>query len=372
MQKAKFKILMLVFLGSFVFFGNARAATLYAGSAQENVNEGQTFVVEWYVDTEREPLNLLNLQLKFSAETLDILEMSKGNSILSLWLKEPFTDNTTGVIELIGGAPGGFNHSRAPILRTTFFAKKTGKAQISMNQSSVAFRHDGKGSAAPFRFSPLVFVISPADTLPVKISSPTHPEQAEWSRENRAILKFSHRNGEIYSYSFSQNIDVFPDNTPDQIRDEYIYENLPDGIYYFRLNSQASPQTWQEAGIYRVQIDQTAPEDFEPVIAAHTQTADGKKFVSFSTVDKTSGMSHYEIKAGFLGAWQTASSPYLLSQPIVGNDIRIRAYDLAGNYREAAVSIVPLISNKMLLLISLVILGLAIIVTRQIWRMKHK
>lgn len=60
----------------------------------------------------------------------------------------------------------------------------------------------------------------------------------------------------------------------------------------------------------------------------------GKYFVSFFTTDSKSGVDHYEIKEGDNG-YKTAQSPYLLSDQNLRSVVRVRAYDVAGNYRES-------------------------------------
>ncbi len=363
-DNSKLKVLIFLCFGLFVLsFSFARAATLFSGSASQTVSEGQSFVIEWYLDTQNEPLNLLNLQLNFSSDTLRTVEASKGSSVLSLWLKEPAVDNETGSIQFTAGAPGGFNGSQIPILRTAFLAKKTGRAQIALSPSSQALRNDGRGMPADLIFTPLVFVVSPPGSLPVKISSPTHPDQNKWSKDTRAVFKFSSRPNEIYSYSFSQNIEIIPDNAPDEAKSEYVYENLPDGLYYFRLNSRTGVNTWQEAGIYRVQIDRTAPEDFVPIISSDEQTAEGERFVSFAAVDKTSGISHYEIESWPL-VWKQISSPYILSKSWIRNDYSLRAFDVAGNYREVKIPTKPIIPGYMLGLLAAGLLAILVVFLR--------
>ena len=368
----KLKILIALFFALFVFnFSFAEAAVLYAGSASENISEGQSFVVEWFVDTQNEALNLLSLQLNFSPDTLEVLEISRGSSILSLWLQEPTADQTAGTITFTAGAPGGFNDSNVPILRTTLLAKKAGRAQISMSESSVALRHDGKGTPASLNFAPLVFVIAANGSLPIDISSPSHPQQNKWSKENKAVIKFTPRPKEIYSYSFSKNVEIFPDNEPDGLKDEYVFENQADGIYYFRLSAQTGSQTWQEVGIYRLQIDRTAPEDFAPIISSERETVQGQKFMSFSTVDKTSGISHYEIETWPL-VWEKIPSPYIISRPWVRSAFYLRAFDLAGNYREIRVPAESLLPSYLVGLIIVCLLGLGIVLKKQIWKRNKK
>jgi hypothetical protein len=58
---------------------------------------------------------------------------------------------------------------------------------------------------------------------------------------------------------------------------------------------------------------------------------DGNYYVVFSTVDKQSGLDHYEIFES--GAWKAVSSPYKLRNQSLKGGVQIKAIDKAGNER---------------------------------------
>ncbi len=337
-NKPFLKILSCAFVLFFVWFGVSKAATLYAGSAYETVYEGETFVVEWYLDTEGASVNSLSLKLYFTPDTLEVAEASPGDSLISLWIKPPQFSNSQGVAELVGGAPLGFKRTDAPIFRTIFRAKTSGRASISMDQTSLALGGEAGGEPLPLRFRVLDFAVLPKDAKPVAISSPTHPDPDKWYKENRAVITFVPDPKEEYSYSMSSNLDVFPDDVADEQMSELVYENLPDGIYYFKLNSKIGPGVWQEAGVFRVQIDATAPELFVPVVSKTSDAFGGRPFLSFAAIDKVSGISHYKIKIGIISEWKTAQSPFVLPRFYIGNKVLVEASDFAGNARLAEIS----------------------------------
>ena len=363
------KNLMLLCL---IFFllpaAKTKAAVLYAGSPYEGVEQEQTFVVEWFLDTEQRVINTLSLKLKFTGDTLNVLDVSSGGSLIDFWLKAPVVNAESGTIELIGGSAGGLNGERIPIIRTSFQAKKQGRANIVMDQSSSVLLSDGRGTPDRLIFRELNFVISPPGLHPVSINSPTHPDQNSWYTSNDATIKFDPRPDEEYSYSFSSNLDIFPDEISDEPKEEIIYENLPDDIYYFKLNSRSGDSNWQEAVIFRVQIDATPPEEFTPQISSDPSVYDGKSFLVFSTVDKTSGISHYKIRTGLVGGATITQGPYILTaRPIFGNDIQIEAVDQAGNSRIVNVPYKGLLDlRKLSLAITLFIgIGLLIVIKKR-------
>ena len=324
----------------------ASAATLYAGSAYQSVYEGQTFVIDWYLDSQKENLNTVSLDLHFTPETLEVVQVEPGQSLLSLWVKPPEFSNTDGQIHLAGGVPGGFISDRAPLFRTVFRGLSSGPAQITMDSSSAVLLNDGQGSQAPLQFQVLNFAVAPKGSEPIVVRSATHPDQNAWYRENRVVLQFAPKNGEEYSYSFSSNLEITPPDQKMAVPAEITYESLPDGIYYFKLNSKIGNSRWQEAAVYRVQIDATPPERFLPLIAADPSTFGGKPFLSFSTVDKTSGMSHYKIRIGLFEKFHETRSPVELFRPVVGDEIMVQAIDAAGNVRTVTIKYPGYISQK--------------------------
>lgn len=371
-KKPYLKSLLYAFVLFFVWFSVAKAATLYAGSAYQTIEQDQTFVIDWFLDTENQEINGVVLKLNFTKDTLEAVEAGIGQSLLSLWIKNPTFSNDQGTVEFLGGAAGGLRGEKIPIFRTIFRAKAPGSARITMDASSVVLLNDGKGTPDKLVFKVLNFIVGPKGMLPITINSPTHPDPNSWYRKNRVIIKFIPRAGEDYSYSFSSNLEIFPDDQKDQILSELIYENLPDGIYYFKLNSRIDSSNWQEAGIFRVQIDFTPPEELHPQIASNPLIFAGQPFLSFSTVDKTSGISHYKVKVGVMGRLVEARSPFLLSRPILGNTTEIQAVDRAGNVRKVAISYPGLISWQMLIgVMVLIIAGLSLLLFRkQIGKLK--
>lgn len=346
-------LISVLFLGS----SKASAAVLYSAAANQDVYEGQSFVVDWFLDTEGKPINALDLKLNFSKDTLAVADVNTGNSLISLWINNPKADNDTGKIELTGGMPNGANAGNIPIFRTVFQAKTSGPAFINLDSSSVVLLNDGSGSSDLLKFKNETFNVYPKDFLPAAMTSPTHPDQNLWYKNRDMAIRFTPKSGEDYSYSFSSNIEIIPDDQKQEVPSEIKYPNLPDGIYYFKLNSKIGPSNWKEAAVYRVQIDATAPEAFTPAIGSDPSVFGGNSFVSFSTVDKTSGMSHYKVKVGLFGNSRETQSPYKLRKPLVGNSVAVTAFDAAGNQRQAVIAWPGYISTKIFVLI-LIALGL--------------
>lgn len=82
------------------------------------------------------------------------------------------------------------------------------------------------------------------------------------------------------------------------------------------------------------------PEIFSVEITSQSDIFDNQYFLVFSTTDKESGLDHYEVKESG-GNFVRAISPYLLKNQDLPSSITVRAYDQAGNYREAMTTSMP-------------------------------
>ncbi len=117
--------------------------------------------------------------------------------------------------------------------------------------------------------------------------------------------------------------------------------------------------------------DTSPPENFIPFIANNEAVFDGKYFVAFSTVDKGTGIDHYEVRESFWGwggNYVTAESPYLLKDQTLKSKIYIKAVDKTGNVRIVEIGA----QNKLVYflqgLICGIILLVCIFVSQKIWQ----
>lgn len=83
--------------------------------------------------------------------------------------------------------------------------------------------------------------------------------------------------------------------------------------------------------IAEVSADTIPPEPFVVHVESTRGVFDGKYYIVFSTVDKQSGLDHYEIYED--GAWNRVTSPYVLKDQSLKSGIQVRAIDKAGNIR---------------------------------------
>lgn len=84
--------------------------------------------------------------------------------------------------------------------------------------------------------------------------------------------------------------------------------------------------------------DDIQPEVFNPQVSRDDNIFGGKWFISFSTIDKQSGIDHYEVQettssSPDSGRWKVATSPYELTDQNLHSFIYVIAVDRQGNER---------------------------------------
>ena len=314
-------------------------ATLYLTPQSQTVYQGDSFIVEVRINTEDEEINAVEVGLTFPGDLLEVVDFSKGNSILQLFATEPKIQN--GEISFLGGVPGGFN-GEGLLAKISFLGKEIRKSKISFKETSQVLLNDGKGTPAELTLLEGNYeIIKKPEGLPI-ISSRSHQDQNKWFKNNNFHLRWDLIEEAQYSYLLSYDPLAEPDETPDRPEGELIwmgdmkYEGLEDGIYYFSLKQKLPGKDWSRSLSYRAMVDATSPEVFTLEIGEDPSLFEGKYFLSFATQDKMSGIDYYEIKEGKID-WKKVTSPYLLEDQALGKKIVVRAYDKAGNYQDSEI-----------------------------------
>jgi len=328
------QIILVSCLLSLVAF-SVNAATLYLLPQSQNVYKGESFIAELMIDTQGENINAVDVKIIFPDSLITVNDFEKGGSIFTLWAEEP--DIKEGEISFLAGVPGGFI-GNGLIGRINFLGKEVGKAKIDFSEDSKVLLNDGKGTPVNLKFSEGNYeVLEKSKDLPV-ISSSTNTDQNKWYKSSTLHLHWDLISGAEYSYILSKDPSAEPDNTPDKPEGDLIwmgdmdYKNLEDGIYYFFLKQKLPGKDWSPKITFRAMIDTRPPEEFKPEIAE----IEGKKYLVFSTTDKTSGVDHYEVletRDKKQDIWKKVESPYLLEDQSLQSKILVKAVDKAGNER---------------------------------------
>lgn len=319
-------------VGLLIFSGQAEAAILSINPRQEEFALGETFIVEVHLNSEGEVINAVKATINYDPDMLEVINVSKGGSFLTLWAQEPTFESSAGLVTLAGGIPNGSHVFDGIVTSITFRTRTPGGAEITFDQSNTSVHlNDGLGTSLPIAFKEGVFQIS--ETTFITITSPTHPDENKWYKNNSFTVNWGYSSDSKYSYVLSEDQDEVPDNKPEYSEGVVTFPDLEDGIFYFILREQsADSEPWQVVGKRRVMIDSQPPLPISALVSQDDQLFGGKFFLIFSTVDKVSGVDHYDIVEG--GSTHTyVDSPYVLKDQTRQSGLTVKAFDKAGNIR---------------------------------------
>lgn len=277
-----------VFLAALVVFCAplfSDAATLYMDPAETHAFRADTLTVNVRVDTdEDECINTVDGVITYDPAIVAV-DVSRGDSILTLWPESPKIDQENNRITFAGGIPNGYcgriagdprltNIVAKLVFQVPGFAVGLGGAS---NEANIVFApetrvllHDGTGADAPLRtFGSKVILDTKAGA---KI-------QNDWLA--------------------AVNADIDP------------------------------------------------PAPFSIELVQNDEVFGGKYYIVFSTTDKQTGLDHYEVFEEPIEemslfrwgepdrSWTIAENPYVLADQNLKSIIRVKAIDKAGNERIA-------------------------------------
>ena len=271
----------------FISASFANAASLYIDPADGIYGEGNTFSVKVRIDTQEECINAVSATISYPNEIVKAVDVARGESILSLWTEEPEINHDDGTIHFSGGLPGGY----------------CGRIQGDPGFTNV--------------IAELIFQV-PGLTIGADQAS------------NSGKIAFSDDTVVLLNDGFGSKAQLF-------VSDSVIRIGPP--------ASEGVSNDWFEI----IRSDDIRPEPFSIELLRDESVYGGKWFIVFSTLDKQSGIDHYEIyetdidNEGFIrntkkeevSLWTIGRSPYVLEDQSLNSIIRVRAIDKAGNERVA-------------------------------------
>jgi len=100
----------------------------------------------------------------------------------------------------------------------------------------------------------------------------------------------------------------------------------------FEINVLPKPTDYKSYDVWQETLnnDHTSPEGFKIYFGQDDSVYDGKKFLYFNAVDKTSDIKYYEVQEGDLDSVRSGST-YVIQEQEKQNKIKVTAYDLSGN-----------------------------------------
>ncbi len=349
------KILLVCISFILVFFSvlaaAAQAADLYLSPPTGIYTIGSNFSINVAIDSKGVSINAAEGSLSFNTDELQVINISRDDSIFSLWTIEPNISNPAGgsaVIDFAGGTPKSFSGQDGNIITVNFKALKNAESRVNFLSGAI-LAADGKGTNVIEKIQGGVYtlklnsVILQAEYVSLdgapqepNVYSSSHPDSLKWYANNNA--KFSWVLSEDVAAvrsSLDKNPKSIPDETYSTKLSEKEFTHLEDGVWYFHIQFK-NEAGWGKIGHFRFQIDKTKPEKFNIILRERTDpTEPTAKFV-FEAFDAISGIDYYKIQidGGEPFIWSDDGS-HLYVSPLLapGKHVLIaEVYDKAQNY----------------------------------------
>ncbi len=367
MTKAQYSTLAICAVVLFAFPFTASAADLLFSPVTGNFGVGKEFSVQVSLNPNGTSVNAADGEILFDKDLLSVSSISKDSSVFSLWTADPAFSNTAGTIQFSGGTPTAFT-TQGTILTIKFKGKAEGSAKTSFTKGSV-LAADGKGTNVYSKGNEGSFVIvaAAAEPPPPPKAEPAvqdEPEVAVDVEGDASITPIApvlnsntHQKPDLWygtstvHFTWKPPADVTgvrtllsqkEDDKPTVVQkptatDQKI-EGVADGVWYFYAQFR-NEFGWGEVAKRKVQIDTVQPDEFSVTLATVGE-GEPPKF-AFKSTDALSGLDHYDLKIGdgaVLSIREQDMTNGLYPVPTQEGGVRIvlvKAYDKAGNFREA-------------------------------------
>lgn len=334
------------------------AASISLVPSATNVSEGNIVSVSIVTNTEGAAINNAEASIQYPTDLLDVVSISKNNSIFTLWVEEPQFSNSTGRATFNGGAANpGYNGAKGSIATITFRAKHQGTASVLLSDAAVR-ANDGLGTNILTSTHNATITVggsvpAPAQpTIPTPphtgvpgtptIVSETHPKQDAWYATNTASFGWNVPTGVIkIQAQANKTAGGIPSTTYDNSVSQKTFSNLSDGTYYLHVR-YANATGWGSTTQYRFNVDTTAPLAFTPSV----RTVGTQQYLLLNAEDTTSGIEYYTIEIDRALVVRVANAVLIASEytlPVLAegaHTVIVTAYDKAGNHTSTTLSLV--------------------------------
>ncbi len=330
----------------------AAAATLSFVPAAGSFSVGSTITVSVVVGSNGTALNAVSGAITFPKDVIEVVSISKNQSIVSLWVQEPSFSNSAGTINFEGIILNpGYIGASGKVININFKIKSPGVAALTYNAGSI-LANDGSGTeilssrgaaqyqlnTAPVEVNETIEnndTVSTPDTSKVKVNLTSTTNLLDgWSNKTSGLFNFTVPNDVV---SMRLLVNDKPDSVPIVVYTPPVtsrtIDDLNEGVSYLHVQYKDA-NGWGEVLHYKLQVDTAKPENFK-VAPIDTD------IFWFTADDAVSGVDYFEVKtdAGETIKIEAASPVYRVKGLRPGEHTFIaKAFDRAGNYAETAFS----------------------------------
>lgn len=306
------------------------AASLYIDPARPTLHSGDSATLAVRLDVDEmteECVNAVSAVISYPAN-IEPVDVSIGESIFSMWVEQPTINRDDRTITFAGGIPNGY----------------CGRVVGDPRLSNILMK---------------LVVMVPGFSIGSKDTGNT----AEISFTDQSLAYLNDGQGTAVSVV-----------------------GYPAIIAIERKPGNQLQNAWQ----IEVEADKLPPEAFSIILQRDEKAFSGKYYIAFNTVDKQTGIDHYEVieeSISQFGAfqwgradapWIVTRSPYVLKDQSLNSIVRVKAVDKAGN--EYIANLIPdenmrtmsyaqiitiVVGVASLLLVCMVLIGAFIFVRRR-------
>lgn len=348
-----------IFLIAPVFVLTAEAASYMVSPTPVNTSVGRTFTVSVDIDGDK-AFNAGSATLKYDPAYLTASKANKEGSSFSIWAVEPAISASAGTVTFEGGHTAPLS-GRKKIISVSFTAKKEGSTLITFDKALI-LAGDGSGSDIYKAGSATPITIGAGvanESAPKQSSDNTDTEQKGSGElpEVPIISSLTHPKEDIYSgaktakFSWELPLDVsivrvevdqssttIPKQSYDPAIADKEFQNFKDGINYLHVRYK-NGAGWGPTAHRKFMADRVEPKEF--TVTATVPEKESNVTLAFETTDELSGIANYEISMDggqprkiSLAEIKDGKYP-LLSIPNGSHSVKITAFDVGGNKRDA-------------------------------------
>jgi len=275
--------LPLAIVFCFLIFNQVEAATIYIDPGVATLYRGDAITTSVRLmpdQSKSECINTVDAVIRYP-ENIQPVDVSIGRSIFSVWVEPPTINKENRTITFAGGIPNGY------------CGRVQGDPGLTNVITDIIFRSPG-----------LQIGGTPADNSALIDFAPETTVYLNDGQGTKAPL-----------LALGSTLTLEPGAGPGIVDD------------------------WRED----VRQDIISPEEFSISLERDTLAFSGRYYIIFSTTDKQTGISHFEVMeepssefSSFAwgrtdAPWVKEASPYVLKDQSLNSTIRVRAFDKAGN-----------------------------------------
>lgn len=280
-------------------------------------------------------INAAQVTVTYPPDQLRVEFIRREQSIFNLWPEVPAWDNQRGRLTLNGGRPGGLVTVQSRVATIYFRAARPGSVSLSIDPiESVLYLNDGAGTKVTVAAASIAIQLSDTLVPGIPLNVLTVPKPNTWSRQSDVTIGWDLETDMKYSYQFSADCQVLPDDQPETAVGQVNYSDLADGIYCFGIKSRHLSGPWSTVSQYRFLIDGTPPRPFG-LHHPDPRTVGGANLLTWATSDDVSDIATTTLDVP--GQTDRAvTSPLPIAHAWSGRLVTIIVTDAAGNKQSAS------------------------------------